>query len=163
MEHTNLSTRSYSNDDVYYCCEGCVINVPFSWEHKPGLSKVSNKGKMGNNNNMLVLQPPPCSSYGTRRRRRRSEIMKVGEPNSLRISSNSFGMVEKLEDPFVEAYKRCTKIPFKVNSSNNILVSSSSSSSSSSWPNNIRKYMHIFSCKYAGDVSCGNFVYTYKM
>ncbi|QHN88141.1 hypothetical protein HN51_042247 [Arachis hypogaea] len=97
---------------------------------------------MGNNNNMLVLQPPPCSSYGTRRRRRRSEIMKVGEPNSLRISSNSFRMVEKkLEDPFVEAYKRCTKSPFMVNSSNNILVSSSSS-----WPNNIRKYMHIFSC-----------------
>ncbi|KAL2974176.1 hypothetical protein AAZX31_14G088900 [Glycine max] len=103
MEHTNYN-------DVH--CEETIVNVPFSWEHKPGLSKVTTHGQTGTS---MVLQPPPCSSSGSGSDHRykveeESQILRAVQ-TSLRISS--FRMEsQKEEDPFVEAYKKCTQSPF---------------------------------------------------
>ncbi|KAL2317865.1 hypothetical protein Fmac_031741 [Flemingia macrophylla] len=143
MEHTNYNNNSYSCNDVHFC-EETIVNVPFSWEHKPGLSKVTN----GHNGASLVLQPPPCSSSGSGSDHKHkveedSQIL-CAVQNSLRISS--FRMdTHKEEDPFVEAYKKCTQSPFIHQQSHRV------QKSHRSWPT-IRKYMHILSCKHSNDV-----------
>ncbi|KAG4953620.1 hypothetical protein JHK87_039214 [Glycine soja] len=146
MEHTNYN-------DVH--CEETIVNVPFSWEHKPGLSKVTTHGQTGTS---MVLQPPPCSSSGSGSDHRykveeESQILRAVQ-TSLRISS--FRMEsQKEEDPFVEAYKKCTQSPFIHEQSDRV------QKNIRSWPT-IRKYVNIFSCKHSDDV-CGNkAVHTYK-
>lgn len=180
MEHYTKSTTIHNNNDVVYY-EGTIINVPFSWEYKPGLSKVTTHHHATKHANAtttkLVLQPPPCSLYGitgSSRSDHNTQNIPLGlcafQSTLLRINS-SFRMesthhhhkVE--EDPFVEAYKKCTKSPFI----DNLQQRPSSKgdeyqkNNNGSWPS-IRKYMHILSCKYSGDDVIGRkAVHTYKM
>ncbi|XP_020962278.1 uncharacterized protein LOC110264437 [Arachis ipaensis] len=113
------------------------INVPFSWESKPGLSRVSNSEKTMIRSSDLELKPPP--PYRSSRVHPRI--------SSFRMESTSHTHCNKGEDPFVEAYKKCTKTPPSSSTHRN------KKKSSSSWPSSIIKYMHIFSCKlFAGDV-----------
>ncbi|MED6220393.1 hypothetical protein PIB30_044416 [Stylosanthes scabra] len=146
------------------------INVPFSWESKPGLSKVisnsSSERIISRRSSNLELKPPPPF----RNKNNKDQVIDYEEEdiessNFLcavhpRISSfrmetsatHTHSHSNKEEDPFVEAYKKCTKTP---PSSSKLLKRSrrnKNKSSSSSWSNRIIKYMHIFSCKYAGDV-----------
>nr|KYP46203.1 hypothetical protein KK1_032195 [Cajanus cajan] len=154
MEHTNFnnnnnissssSSSGYSYNDVHFC-EETIVNVPFSWEHKPGLSKVTN----GHNGASLVLQPPPCSSSGSGTDTHRHKVEEESQilcavQNSLRISSFRIE-THKEEDPFVEAYKKCTQSPFIHQQSRRV------QKSNRSWPT-IRKYIHILSCKHSNDV-----------
>ena len=152
MKHTNYSTSNYTYSDVY--CQGSIINVPFSWEYKPGLSKVNHHDYLSNNgtrgSSKLVLQPPPCSSFGTR------------SDTSIRTSSFRIEGTQKQEDPFVEAYKRCTKSPSMLQRCTSTSNSRGKKCNGSSWTS-IRKYMHMLSCKYAGDVASGKVVYTCKV
>ena len=149
MEHTNYN-------DVH--CEETIVNVPFSWEHKPGLSKVTTHGH--HNGTSMVLQPPPCSSSSSgsgsdhkHKVEEESQILRAVQ-TSLRISS--FRMEsQKEEDPFVEAYKKCTRSPFIHQQSNRVQKNIRSRP-------NIWKYVNFFSCKHSDDV-CGNkAVHTYK-
>lgn len=134
--HTNYSNNNGSND------EENIVNVPFSWEHKPGLSKVTAHGQNGSG---LVLQPPPCSSSSDHRQKLEEESQILcAVQTSLRISS--FRMeTQKEEDPFVEAYKKCTQSPFIHQHSNRV------QKNLRSWPT-IRKYVNILSCKHSNDV-----------
>ncbi|TKY57921.1 hypothetical protein E2542_SST14975 [Spatholobus suberectus] len=154
MEHTNYNNISnYSCNDGH--CEGTIVNVPFSWEHKPGLSKVTN----GHNGTRLVLQPPPCSSLsgsGSDHRHKVEEDAQIlcAVQTSLRISS--FRMEsQKEEDPFVEAYKKCTQSPFIHQGGHRV------QKNNRSWPT-IRKYVNILSCKHSDDVCSRKPINTYK-
>ncbi|ESW32944.1 hypothetical protein PHAVU_001G030900 [Phaseolus vulgaris] len=135
-QHTDYnSSSSYGCND-----EENMVNVPFSWEHKPGLSKVTTHGLNGSS---LVLQPPPCSSSDHRHKVEESQIL-CAVQTSLRISS--FRMeTQKEEDPFVEAYKKCTQSPFIHQQSSRV------QKNIRSWPT-IRKYVNILSCKHSNDV-----------
>lgn len=117
---TSINNNYVHNNDVYY--EG-NINVPFSWEYKPGLSKINHQ-----HTTKLVLQPPPCP-----------------------LGSRSGGFRVEEEDPFVEAYKKCTKSPF--------ILQRPSNKGKKNNNNGLRKYMHILSCKYSVDVSGGKAAY----
>ncbi|MED6130710.1 hypothetical protein PIB30_003288 [Stylosanthes scabra] len=155
------------------------INVPFSWESKPGLSKVSNSSNsertISRRSSNLELKPPPPFRNKISRGKNSEEDEVVDYDEDIESSNflcavhpriSSFRMessgaththcYNKEEDPFVEAYKKCTKTP-PSSSSSKLLKRSrrnkNKSSSSSSWSNSIIKYMHIFSCKLAGDVA----------
>ena len=138
------SMSNYACNDIY-CQEH--INVPFSWEYKPGLSKVTHQ--LSNNDTRrsnLVLQPPPYRTRGNKLRVEDTEspFICAVHPSSLRISS--FRMENpKEEDPFIEAYKKCTKSPSMLKRSRK------SQKNNGSWPS-VLKYMHILSCKHVGDV-----------
>ncbi|KAK7310754.1 hypothetical protein RJT34_08465 [Clitoria ternatea] len=147
MENTKHN-KSYTND-VFY--EG-AINVPFSWEHKPGLPKEVTHGHNGTRHGTkLVLQPPPCGSGRDHKQRvedTQIPLSLCAVQSSLRISSFRMESQKELEDPFVEAYKKCTKSPFILRRYSN----KRGEKNNGSWPT-IRKYMHILSCKQSGDVS----------
>jgi len=135
--HIDCNSSSYSggNDE-----ENNIVHVPFSWEHKPGLSKVTTHGHNGSS---LVLQPPPCSSSDHRHKVEEESQILCAVQTSLRISS--FRMeTQKEEDPFVEAYKKCTQSPFLHQHSSRV------QKNIRSWPT-IRKYVNILSCKHSND------------
>ncbi|KAK7283226.1 hypothetical protein RIF29_12615 [Crotalaria pallida] len=156
--------RSYAiannNNDVYYNQQK-VINVPFSWEYEPGLSKFTPHPLSKNDTkhcNNVVLQPPPCSSMKTevynklRVQDTESSVLPSSSSSIMRMrtTSSSFPMenLKKNEDPFMEAYKKCTTSP----SSMFDRSSSKSGKNNGAWPNSIMKYLNIFSCKYSSDV-----------
>ncbi|KAK2452661.1 hypothetical protein P8452_00383 [Trifolium repens] len=156
MKHTKIpfnNNYTITYNDIYY--EG-KINVPFSWEYKPGLSKVTTPNNYHTNHatsTKLVLQPPPCSLSKSHHHRFRDEEKHIPvdlcavQSTLLRISSFKLeSKYQKEEDPFVEAYKNCTKSPFIVQEQNR-----DKKNNGFNWPS-LRKYMHILSCKYSNDV-----------
>ncbi|GAU26917.1 hypothetical protein TSUD_05870 [Trifolium subterraneum] len=163
MKHTKIPLNNYNSityNDIYY--EG-NINVPFSWEYKPGLSKVTNQNYDTNHATKLVLQPPPFSSSKSDYHRFRDEEKDIPvdlcavQSTLLRISSFKLeSKYQKEEDPFVEAYKNCTKSPFIVQGQNR-----DQKNNGFNWPS-LRKYVHILSCKYTNDVISHKGVYAKK-
>ncbi|KDP41585.1 hypothetical protein JCGZ_15992 [Jatropha curcas] len=82
-------------------------NVPFSWEKKPGVSKVN---AMINNNQeqdqiVVKLPPPPCPIESPRVSAH--EISIPLPPCTFQPPSRSSS--RKWDDPFLAAYKECTK------------------------------------------------------
>ncbi|CAJ2675315.1 unnamed protein product [Trifolium pratense] len=166
MKHTKIPfINDYNityNNDIYY--EG-NINVPFSWEYKPGLSKVTNPNYYDTNHaTKLVLQPPPCSLSKSDHHRFRDEEKYIPvdlcavQSTLLRLSSFKLeSKYQKEEDPFVEAYKNCTKSPFIVQGQHR-----DQKNNGFNWPS-LRKYMHILSCKYSNDVISHKSVYARKV
>ncbi|OIV97677.1 hypothetical protein TanjilG_12434 [Lupinus angustifolius] len=138
MDFTKYNVNNYTYNDVYY--QQKVINIPFSWEHKPGFSKLT--PQLSNNNTIrhtnFVLKPPPS----------KTTIHKLQcsvQPSTLiRVNSYPTGSL-KNNDPFIEAYKKCTSSPTMVQRSRK------SEKYNGSWPN-VMKYLHILSCKYSTDV-----------
>ncbi|KDP41584.1 hypothetical protein JCGZ_15991 [Jatropha curcas] len=82
------------------------VNVPFSWEHKPGVSKVTHQ-EITNlwHIRLKTLPPPPCPSS-------KSTTVSFDDPQlpfSLSATKGSFKNQFKEEaDPFMVAYKKCT-------------------------------------------------------
>ncbi|KAF3447471.1 hypothetical protein FNV43_RR12657 [Rhamnella rubrinervis] len=100
---------------------GTQGNVPFSWENKPGISKVHERREWKDTdedeNLMRVkeLPPPPCPSGGTRGRISVHHGIQIPlppctfhQPPILPRSSSARGL-RKHEDPFLAAYEECTK------------------------------------------------------
>ncbi|KAK7352505.1 hypothetical protein VNO80_17927 [Phaseolus coccineus] len=152
MEHTKYNTRNkYTlHNDVYIQKK---VSIPFSWESKPGLSKITHQNSELKFSN-IVLQPPPCwSSRTTYNKRQNPEIeipkfiLCVAQPSSTR--NRLFQLESQTGDPFIEAYKKCTEIPkddsFMCNQPGKY------NKRSGSRPN-IMKYMDIFSCKFSNDI-----------
>ncbi|CAL0305777.1 unnamed protein product [Lupinus luteus] len=146
MDFTKYNVNNYTYNDVYY--QQRVINVPFSWEYKPGFSKVT--PELSNNNTLrrrnLVLKPPPSKTTIQKLRVHDTlespfVLCSVQPPSLMRVNSYPTGSL-KNEDPFIEAYKKCTSSPSMV---------SKSEKCNGYWPN-IMKYLHILSCKYSTDV-----------
>nr|KYP39471.1 hypothetical protein KK1_039204 [Cajanus cajan] len=146
MEHTK-----YPLKDVYFQEK---VSVPFSWEYKPGLSKVTRQNIDARDSN-LVLQPPPRSSsnIGKNKQHIRVEDMEGAnfilcavKPSSLRI--RSVQLERQKQDPFVEAYKKCTQTP-----KDPIMHKRSSKTHKNNGSSpRIMKYLDIFSCKFSDDV-----------
>ncbi|KAF4375181.1 hypothetical protein F8388_017327 [Cannabis sativa] len=121
-------------------------SIPFSWEDKPGISKVAQQNprvqaldltsspspspSISNTNNDLVklkIPLPPCPT-----------------PSQPPSRSNSAKGLKWQEDPFLLAYKECTKPQKKGNNKK---------------ASKVRKTMFMyFSCKSSCDVRNENFV-----
>ncbi|KAF1893872.1 hypothetical protein Lal_00002412 [Lupinus albus] len=143
MDFTKYNVDNYTYNDVYF--QQKVINVPFSWEYKPGFSKVT--PELFNNNTIrhrnFVLQPPPSKNTVHKLQVHDTTqgpfVLCSVQPSSL-MRINSFPTKSlKNDDPFIEAYKKCTSSPSKSKKYNG------------SWPN-IMKYLHILSCKHSSHV-----------
>ncbi|KAK7330930.1 hypothetical protein VNO77_25136 [Canavalia gladiata] len=132
-------------------------SIPFSWEDKPGVCKTPhyesplNMGSLQgmNQKSSSTLQPPPSPS-DLNRSRRMLEIQdkKIPLPPCLSqppSRSTSGKGIRRQEDPFLVAYKECTKseknckLPLK----NKKGVGSNFS---------LRKSTSIFSCRGTSDV-----------
>lgn len=150
MDHTKYSTsKKYTLNKYIYFQE--KISVPFSWEYKPGLAKVTHNNNDGRSTN-VVLQPPPRSSSRTKRNKHLQVeeiegpnfVLCAVQPSSLR--SKSCRLETERGYPFLETYKKCTKTP---KSTFVHKRSSKTNKNNGSWPN-ITKYVDIFSCKFSG-------------
>ncbi|KAJ6675963.1 hypothetical protein OIU85_012054 [Salix viminalis] len=92
-----------SHDDVVQS----KANVPFSWEHKPGVSKVTHQEvrPVDTWHFRLKLPPPPRASKSTR-------FPSDDNLQALSTPSSSFKKGFRIqEDPFWRAYKKCTRSP----------------------------------------------------
>lgn len=142
MEHTRNKYTLHSD-----CYIEKRVSIPFSWESKPGLCKVTyQKNELRCSN--IVLQPPPCSSSRTAHNKQNP----VDGPNfifcavqSSSVRNRLFGLESQTEDPFVEAYKKCTKTP-EVSFMRKQPCKHTKSSGSRP---NVMKYMDFFSCKFS--------------
>ena len=95
-----------SHNEVY-----SKVNVPFSWELKPGVSKVTDEeGSIDIRHVTVNLHPPPRLSKSARFYV--EDLQGVLPPCQLQPlprSSAKKGNVNKQEDPFVAAYRKCTE------------------------------------------------------
>lgn len=157
---TPINNHTITYDEIYY--EG-KVKVPFSWEYKPGFPKVNHQNFDTNHDTKLVLQPPPCS-LSKKLPHRDEENLCVVQRTLRRASSFKMeSRSQKDEDPFVEAYKKCTKSPFIVEAykkctKSPFLVQGKNRDQKNNWFN-FRKYMHFLSCKYCDDVINHRVVY----
>ncbi|KAF2324227.1 hypothetical protein GH714_010819 [Hevea brasiliensis] len=97
-----------------------AVNVPFSWEHKPGVSKITHQEGISWHFSLKTktLPPPPCLSKSTRvsfddSRVPFSLLPAAAAAFQAAPSKSSFkkvvGYREKPDsDPFLVAYKKCT-------------------------------------------------------
>ncbi|GMJ08063.1 hypothetical protein HRI_004475500 [Hibiscus trionum] len=82
-------------------------NVPFSWEDKPGVSKVTHYDRhycpidvgsyalTGSGSSKILVPPPPPPP--------------LSKQSSLKRSASVKGLRWWVQDPFLAAYKECTK------------------------------------------------------
>lgn len=91
---------------------GTPGNIPFSWENKPGISKVQThrSERVVEEDLMVKLPPPPCPSGGGGICVHDFQIPlpPVTFQPPLPRSSSARGL-RKYEDPFLAAYEECTK------------------------------------------------------
>ncbi|CAA3022541.1 Hypothetical predicted protein [Olea europaea subsp. europaea] len=89
-------------------------NVPFSWENKPGVSKVApQEYGIDVQHHRLApakLPPPPCPPENGRASFHDMQILPL-PPCAFQQQSRSGSRkgLKKIEDPFLIAYKECTK------------------------------------------------------
>ena len=97
----------------FYESEVCTkVNVPFSWEVKPGVCKLSTDIQSSGallSHFTLQLSPPP-SSFSPRNYMGDIGLQNVPRNQPATRGSSSFRMgMEKAEDPFLAAFMRCTR------------------------------------------------------
>ncbi|XVE70226.1 hypothetical protein DITRI_Ditri10aG0055900 [Diplodiscus trichospermus] len=128
------------------------VNVPFSWELKPGVSKVTHdEGSIDIRHVTVNLPPPPRLSKSARFCF--DDLRAVLPPSQLQPplrSSAKKGHVNKQEDPFVAAYRKCTEY-----SINGKLDTDDKNDGCST---RTKKNMFTLSCKYSCTVSGDNVV-----
>nr|XP_033508560.1 uncharacterized protein LOC104120621 isoform X4 [Nicotiana tomentosiformis] len=89
-------------------------NVPFSWENKPGVSKITPTKNCSTGGFSPKLPPPPCpvpekaKGAAFHRLQIPPPPCAFQPPPSLLRSSSRRGF-NKQDDPFLMAYKECTK------------------------------------------------------
>ncbi|KAG6705342.1 hypothetical protein I3842_07G174200 [Carya illinoinensis] len=99
----------------YYQSEVCTkLNVPFSWEVKPGVCKVTDQasGSVMGDFSLELPRPPPCSLSSTGMDGFSCRPSSPCLRSLLQPWKSSFRMGVRKDpdvDPFLAAYKRCTK------------------------------------------------------
>ncbi|PIA57048.1 hypothetical protein AQUCO_00600047v1 [Aquilegia coerulea] len=89
-------------------------NIPFSWENQPGISKVKHPSDVGTYAS-IKLPPPPCQSDSPTTQKILGQDIQVPLPpcpfqSPVIRSSSRKGLRRVLDDdPFLAAYKECTK------------------------------------------------------
>ncbi|GMJ02556.1 hypothetical protein HRI_003924800 [Hibiscus trionum] len=113
------------------------VNVPFSWELQPGVSKATSKNGSSTDTSRVTpnLPPPPCLSESAR-------FCLNGSTRSLARKGN----VNKRDDPFVAAYRKCTEYSNGESCTDDEI----DACSGTNWT---RKNMFTLSCKYSCSVS----------
>lgn len=83
--------------------------VPFSWERRPGVSKVTRQEWPTEGNMVLKLPPPPCPTEAARDSVHDFQIPLP--PCAFQPPSRSYSKkgLKHEDDPFLAAYKECTK------------------------------------------------------
>lgn len=122
------------------------VNVPFSWEDKPGVCKVSKQasGRSITGHFTTKLPPPPCSLSTTNM----VDDLHTPQHSICSSGSKSFRKGSKEPDPFLAAYESCTKTPRNKSCSKNKKDVGFGK----------RKSMVSFSCKNSCDVGEHNLV-----
>ncbi|XVF39767.1 hypothetical protein PTKIN_Ptkin01aG0058900 [Pterospermum kingtungense] len=98
-----------SHNEVY-----SKVNIPFSWELKPGVSKVTHEeGSIDVRHVTPNLHSPPHLSK-TSARFCVADLQGIISPGQLQLqlrprSTAKKGNVNKQEDPFAAAYMKCTE------------------------------------------------------
>ncbi|OMO70852.1 hypothetical protein COLO4_28461 [Corchorus olitorius] len=128
-------------------------NVPFSWENKPGVCKMTSQDCLKEDFFLQKLPPPPCPP----------ETARVSISNSIQDNkippppgafqppsrSSSRRGLKKSDDPFLAAYKECTKSTNKGKLAKNVNGGGSG---------NLKKGVFSFSCKQSCSVRDDNLV-----
>lgn len=132
------------------------VNVPFSWELKPGVSKVTSEDSSIDRSHVkLKLPPPPRLSKSDRLCVNNSQGVLNVPPCQLRPkptrSSAKKGNVNNQDDPFVAAYRKCTEHSADDSTGDE----NDASSGTTMWS---RKNICTLSCKYSCTVSGNNVV-----
>lgn len=86
--------------------------VPFSWENEPGVSKVSDLKDDDGPRLSFKLPPPPCPTESGRVSVRDIQIPLppcAFQPPSRSSSRRGLGFNKHDQDPFLAAFKECTK------------------------------------------------------
>ncbi|EXC25270.1 hypothetical protein L484_003758 [Morus notabilis] len=93
-------------------------NVPFSWEKKPGISKETTQTKcLVEEDFVLRPPPPPCPPPVISATLSVHDLLLPPPPGVLPRSSSAKGLGKQDEDPFLAAFKECTKSTTKGKSS----------------------------------------------
>ncbi|KAJ4848789.1 hypothetical protein Tsubulata_025773 [Turnera subulata] len=134
-------------------------NVPFSWENKPGVSKVVDHHDqlLDDHQEKLIMKlpPPPCPVESPRVSAYDIQIPLppcTFQSTPTRSSSRK-GLKYKQDDPFMAAFKECTKST----------TTTTTAKRSDKWSKSVlglsKKGMFInFSCKQSCSVRIDNFV-----
>ena len=145
--HLLISTPKMSHRKVH--SQG---SVPFSWEDSPGVSKANHKecpANIGTNALNLPLLPPPPPSLKPSHSPPLVSIQHVKIPlppflaQPPRRSTSSKGLWGQEEDPFLAAYKECTK---------SVESAKKPKKSKKGFEFGRRKSMFTFSCKHSCEV-----------
>ncbi|KAJ7966493.1 SWI/SNF-related matrix-associated actin-dependent regulator of chromatin subfamily A-like protein [Quillaja saponaria] len=131
-------------------------NIPFSWENKPGICKVTHHGNLKERHEFLPekLPPPPCPSETAKISVLVHDIQIPLPPCAFQApyrSSSKKGLKIQ-EDPFLAAYKECTK---SHKSSGKIITNKLPKIDVGS---GVRKSLFVFSCKRSCSVRDDNLV-----
>lgn len=126
-------------------------NVPFSWENRPGVSKVTNQRYPSERNYVVKLPPPPCPIESPRISGHDIRIPLPPCTFQTPARSSSTKGLKKHDDPFLAAYKECTKTTRKDKLSKNHAAGSAGL---------LRKgmFQFNFSCKQSCSVRDDNLV-----
>ncbi|CAK9137668.1 unnamed protein product [Ilex paraguariensis] len=86
-------------------------NVPFSWENKPGVSKVGAQDRREDDRKIAVKLPPPPCPPETARAASFHDLQIPLPPCGFQapLRSSSRKSVKNKDDPFLMAYRECTK------------------------------------------------------
>lgn len=116
-------------------------NVPFSWENKPGVSKITPTKNCATGGFSPKLPPPPCL-VPEKAKGAAFHHLQIPPPPPLLRSSSRRGF-NKQDDPFLIAYKECTKSSRKGNK----FLGGFSKDDFGFGMKNKKKNKSIFSCK----------------
>lgn len=112
-------------------------SVPFSWEDTPGVSKATHQECPANIGNTALNRPPQLSI----------QHLEIPLPPYLaqppRISTSSKGLWGQEEDPFLAAYRECTK---------SVESAKKPKNSKKGFDVGRRKWKFTLSCKHSCDV-----------
>lgn len=147
MLQRKYSIRSHACNEAYFS----PVNVPFSWEYKPGLSKVfaqrSKKENLKEITHQSVLSPPPpCSVQSVVDDKEEAPPPLILCAVQMKENHHNHHHHKGLDDPFLKAYQNCTKSPLKLSTTSVTTNSVTSGNKRGLNWSHITKCMHVLLC-----------------
>lgn len=130
-------------------------NIPFSWERKPGVPKVTTAESFRREHKFVhKLQPPP---YTSNFQRNSVDVFQIPLPPCA-FQPPNYETFSKMQDgdPFYAAYKKCTKSTKSVDRNSKLQINTSMETTQTRLRNSIS--MSFISCKRSCAVRDNNLV-----